>query len=153
MGDRERETDRLEKTPRDPVATTFALEMAGDRSRGAPRTRIPWVLRTELALLQASTAIAPGLATLYQLACFPTAKGRFPGVTGQAEEGPRKKPITHASVGVQSRLRLGTDWGHVDLINILVCLGMASRTAGPGALLEWRSAEATMELPRHTSRL
>lgn len=45
------------------IATALASVVAGDRARGAPRTRIPWVLRTELALLLASEAIAPGLCT------------------------------------------------------------------------------------------
>lgn len=36
---------------------------------------------------------------------------------------------------------LGTDWGHVALINIAAWLRLAPETAGRGASLEWRSDE------------
>lgn len=70
------------------IATALASVVARDRARGAPRTRIPWVLRTEVALLQVSEVIDPGLCTFFQLnAVSPTAEGRLPGVAGQAAEG------------------------------------------------------------------
>lgn len=71
------------------ITPVLASVVAGDRARGAPRTRIPWVLRTELAFLPASEAIAPGLCTFYQLnAVSPRQKAG--SLVWQAAEGPGK---------------------------------------------------------------
>lgn len=81
------------------IATALASVVAGDRARGAPRTRIPWVRRTELALLQVSEVIAPGLCTFYQLNAVSPPRKAWSLVWLGRLRRVLEKPITHKSVG------------------------------------------------------
>lgn len=113
-------------------------------ARGGPWTRIPWFYTQSWRSWGLPRRSLRGFAPSTSSGCFPTAKGRLPGVAGQAAEDPRK---THYARKCQPRAGfvLGTVWGHVALINCR-CLSRGGTMKSWAGVLCWND-EVLKPLP------